>query len=73
MPNQTSVAMSDDGSVTPEMIQALRLKFLKHPTSKIVQNAVTNGRFVDVALDRSLVQSMNSTFSIKLDLSLIHI
>ena len=67
MPNQTSVAMSDDGSVTPEMIQALRLKFLKHPTSKIVQNAVTNGRFVDVALDRSLVQSMNSTFSIKLD------
>ena len=48
--------MSDDGSISIEMIQALRTSFSEDPTGKIVQNALTNGHLIDVALDRSLIQ-----------------
>ena len=59
--------MSDDGSISIEMIQALRKSFSEDPTGKIVQNALTNGHLIDVALDRSLIQRTNATFSTKLD------
>ena len=59
--------MSDDGSISIEMIQALRTSFSEDPTGKIVQNALTNGHLIDVALDRSLIQRTDATFSTKLD------
>jgi bleomycin hydrolase len=59
--------MSDDGSISIEMIQALRKSFSEDPTGKIVQNALTNGHLIDVALDRSLIQRTDATFSTKLD------
>ena len=59
--------MPGNGSVTDIMIERLRKNFSDDPTAKIVQNAVSNGHLIDVALDRDLVQTMNSSFSIKLD------
>ena len=59
--------MPDNGSVTDIMIEKLRKDFAADLTAKIVQNAVSNGHLIDVALDRDLVQTMDSSFSIKLD------
>ena len=59
--------MSSDGSVSMEMIQRLREGFSQDPTNKILQNALSNGHLIDVALDRDIVQSTDSSFSKKLD------
>ena len=59
--------MSSDGSVSLEMIQYLRERFSQDPTNKLLQNALTNGHLIDVALDRDIVQSTDSSFSTKLD------
>ena len=59
--------MPDNGSVTDIMIKKLRKDFSDDPTAKIIQNAVSNGHLIDVALDRDLVQTMDSSFRIKLD------
>ena len=59
--------MSSDGSVSIEMIQRLREKFSQDPTNKLLQNALSNGHLIDVALDRDIVQSTDSSFSTKLD------
>ena len=54
-------------SVTEKQLKQLRKNFANNPASKIAQNAVTNGNLIDVALNRDLVQSIDSSFSIKLD------
>ena len=59
--------MSSDGSVSLEMIQHLRERFSQDPTNKLLQNALSNGHLIDVALDRDIVQSTDSSFSTKLD------
>ena len=59
--------MSSDGSVSMEMIQRLREGFSQDPTNKLLQNALSNGHLIDVALDRDIVQSTDSSFSTKLD------
>ena len=53
--------MPDNGSVTDIMIEKLRKDFAADLTAKIVQNAVSNGHLIDVALDRDLVQTMDSS------------
>ena len=54
--------MSSDGSVSLEMIQRQEKGFFQDPTNKLPQNALSNGHLIDVALDRDIVQSTDSSF-----------
>ena len=54
-------------SVTNKQLKQLRSNFSNDPAAKVAQNAVTNGNLLDIALNRDLVQNIDSTFSIKLD------
>ena len=54
-------------TVTKKQISNMRKAFKDDPTAKIAQNAVTSNALSDVALRRDLVQSIDSTFSTKLD------
>ena len=54
-------------SVTNKQLKQLRSDFSNDPAAKVAQNAVTNGNLLDIALNRDLVQNIDSTFSIKLD------
>jgi bleomycin hydrolase len=42
-------------------------KFAKNPTNKLAQNAVTKNSINDIALNRDIITTSPSTFSIKLD------
>ena len=54
-------------SVTNKQLKQLRSDFSNDPAAKVAQNAVTNGNLLDIALNRDLVQNIDSTFYIKLD------
>ena len=54
-------------SVTDKQLKKFRKNFANDPAAKVAQNAVTNGNLIDVALNRDLVQAIDSSFSIKLD------
>ena len=54
-------------SITNKQLKQFRINFANDPATRIAQNAVTNGNLIDVALNRDLVQSIDSSFSIKLD------
>ena len=58
-------------SVTNKQLKQFRINFAEDRAAKVAQNAVSNGNLLDVALNRDLVQNIDSSFSIKL--SLIHI
>ena len=47
-------------SVTEKQLKKLRKNFANNPASKVAQNAVSNGNLIDVALNRDLVQSIDS-------------
>ena len=54
-------------SITNKQLKQFRINFANDPATRVAQNAVTNGNLIDVALNRNLVQSIDSSFSIKLD------
>ena len=54
-------------SITNKQLKQFRINFANDPATRVAQNAVTNGNLIDVALNRDLVQSIDSSFSIKLD------
>ena len=54
-------------TVTDKQLKEFRINFANDPATRVAQNAVTNGNLLDVALNRDLVQNIDSSFSIKLD------
>ncbi len=54
-------------SVTNKQLKQFRASFANDPAAKVAQNAITNGNLLDIALNRDLVQNIDSSFSIKLD------
>ena len=54
-------------SVTNKQLKQFRINFAEDRAAKVAQNAVSNGNLLDVALNRDLVQNIDSSFSIKLD------
>jgi len=54
-------------SVTNKQLKQFRTSFANDPAAKVAQNAITNGNLLDIALNRDLVQNIDSSFSIKLD------
>ncbi|MBI2761257.1 MAG: C1 family peptidase [Chloroflexi bacterium] len=56
-----------DGALAPEKLAAMNAAFGQKPAHRIAQNAVTQVTADDVALNRSLVTSIDHTFSHLLD------
>ena len=54
-------------SVTNKQLKQFRTSFANDPAAKVAQNAITNGNLLDIALNRDLVQNIDSSFSTKLD------
>jgi len=54
-------------TITDKQIAKLRKAFDANPSNKVAQNAVTGVQLPKLALNRSIVQDTDNTFSIKLD------
>ncbi len=54
-------------TITDKQIAKLRKAFDANPSNKVAQNAVTGVQLPKLALNRSIVQNTDNTFSIKLD------
>ena len=54
-------------TITDEQIAKLRKAFENNPSNIVAQNAVTNVQLPKLALNRSVVQNTDNTFSTKLD------
>jgi bleomycin hydrolase len=66
--SQTQARTTADGAaLTPDTLQRLADGFARTPGCRLAQNAVTQNVIDDVALDRSVVTSVDHTFSHLLD------
>ncbi len=53
--------------ITKKQVKQYRRDFSSDVTARVAQNAVTGGDLLEIALNRDLVQDIDSSFSIKLD------
>jgi bleomycin hydrolase len=56
-----------DAALTPAEVELLRKEFVRNPTYKLIQNAVTQTSVEDLALDRDIVVRADRTMSNLLD------
>lgn len=56
-----------DAALTPAEVELLRKEFIRNPTYKLIQNAVTQTSIEDLALDREIVVRADRTMSNLLD------
>ncbi len=58
---------SRDGALTDDVLRTLRQGFAARPANRLAQNAITRTPVDDVALDRSIVTTIDHTFSHLID------
>lgn len=63
----TTAAPAGNGAISREMIDSLHEQFEADPAARVAQNAVTKTTIDDIALNRSVVTTMDHTFSHVLD------
>ncbi len=58
---------TENAGISLQMIDAFRAEFDADPVNSLMQNAVTNNKLDDIALNRKVVSSLAHSFSIRLD------
>jgi len=62
------MAFANDGTVTTKMLKEIRTSFQDDAYTKATQNAISNNRIDELALNRSKVQHIDKHFSYQIDI-----